>query len=457
MTKSSLKKHYQNNENSNERLLIALGACGGGLFGYTGSILAGALLTMRFGGQTVTIAQQGILTATMLFGIAVGAAVSGLMTQKFGMHKLIAIGAITAFIGIAVCSIAPSLSIFIAARTILGLGLGFTSCLIPIYLGEMTPSSHRGRIVSVNSVMMVVGQLLAAIVNAWLSIVSNWHIMLASAAIPSILLIVFSCCLRETPSFLIGKGKQKQAHDALINIYPSDEADEIYKTLQTSLNSQRYTFDQPWLKRVLIVGIALAFMNQLTGQNMINYYAPTIFSQTLGLSASSSILTSVPVILVSALAAIFGGLGIVDRVDRRIMLIVGLLGTVVGMICIGFCYQFLYLSNLMAWLLIILMMVYLIFVQGMVAPITWLLIAEIFPSRVRAQGVGYANVAMNVMNCFISLIFPTVLSYFGGAVTFWIFAGINIFCLVFAIRFVPETRGKTLAQIEQAWITKSQQ
>ena len=249
--------------------------------------------------------------------------------------------------------------------------------------------------------------------------------------------------------------KQKQAYDALINIYPSDEADEIYKTLQTSLNSQRYTFNQPWLKHVLIVGIALAFMNQLTGQNMINYYAPTIFSQTLGLSASSSILTSVPVILVSALAAIFGGLGIVDSVDRRTMLIVGLLGTVVGMICIGFCYQFLYLSNLMAWLLIILMMVYLIFVQGMVAPITWLLIAEIFPSRVRAQGVGYANVAMNVMNCFISLIFPTVLSYFGGAVTFWIFAGINIFCLVFAIRFVPETRGKTLAQIERAWITKS--
>lgn len=193
-------------------------------------------------------------------------------------------------------------------------------------------------------------------------------------------------------------------------------------------------------------------INQLTGLNIVNYYAPTIFVSTLGFDPSLSILTTVPVILVSALASVIGGLGLIDRFNRRTILAVGLGGTIVFLIGIGVSYLFIESPNgskTAAWIMIAMMMVYVIFVQGLVSPVTWLLLAEIFPASIKSRGMGYSNVAMNLSNFALSLFFPILLNGLGGSGTYLLFTAINIGSLVFALAMVPETRGKSQMQIEQ--------
>ena len=432
-------------------LLVALGALGGGLYGYAGSVLSGALITMRFGGHLLDSGDQGILTAALLLGIAVGAGVAGRLSDTFGAHRIILIGALLTVPGTVGCAFASGLAVFVMFRALIGLGLGFTSCIIPLYLGEMAPPAYRGRIVSVNSVAMVVGQLLSVLIDAILNIVADWRAMLWAVAVPAVLLLIVSTLIRATPRFWQTRGDNDCAIHELAAIEGVDVSSIRLEPLSDSSHEETSFTGARWLRRVLIVGIALAVMNQLTGQNMINYYAPTIFSRTLGFDDSNSVIVSVPVIFVSAVAAVVGGILVIDKVDRRVMLIGGLAGTVLFLTLIGVSYLFIDASPAASWLLIVLMMVYLVFVQGMVAPVTWLLIAEIFPASMKARGAGYANIAMNLTNFVVSLAFPSVLEMCGGTVTFWMFAVVNFVCLVFAHRFVPETRGKSFVQIEQEW------
>lgn len=444
-------------------LMVILGVFGGGLYGYTLTALSGALITMNIGsgeGGLLTTGEQGVITSLLLLGAVIGSFLSGVLNDVLGPRKMILVGAALAVPGTIVCAVSPNLVVLCIGRLVMGLAIGFTSTIIPLYLGEMTSSTKRGRVVSVNSVMIVVFQLLAVSVNAVLNLSgAGWRAMMWAVAVPAVLLLVVSLVIHDSPYYLARHGLDAAAVRELVETRDLEEARAAYESMSDTepaadadRPAKRMSFREPWLRRVLIVGIGVALMNQVGGQNMINYYAPTIFSSTLGFDSSMSIVATVPVIAVSAVAAIVGGLGLIDKIDRRVIMLIGLTGTVVFLVAIGVSYIFVNAnpgSQAAAWVMIVLMMIYLVFVQGMVAPVCWLLLAEIFPSAVRARGVGYANIAMNITNCLLSLVFPILLSLIGGSGTFFLFAAINVGCWIFVKVLVPETRGKSLEQIER--------
>lgn len=446
------------------RLMSCLGICAGGLYGYSLTAISGALVSMNIGsghlGQ-LTAFEQGLVTSSLLISAAIGSYLAGMINDRLGPRRIIMTGAILSIPGAILSALAPNLFLLSLGRIIVGLGIGMTSTIVPIYLGDMTGSKDRGRIVSINSVMIVVWQLLAVCVNALLNqIGAGWRAMLWAVLVPALLLTVVALIIYDSPAYLVRHGLDSQAVRHLTVTHEQTEARDTYAFLvehnrpdrETDKKSTQLSFTTPWLRRILIAGIGIGMINQLTGLNMVNYYAPTIFTSTLGFNPSLSILATVPVILVSALAAVVGGLGLIDRFNRRTILSVGLGGTIFFLTSIGLSYLFIGSSNgsrTAAWIMIALMMFYVVFVQGLVAPVTWLLLAEIFPIMVKSRGMGYANVAMNLTNFTLSLLFPILLSSLGGAGTYLLFALINVGSLIFALVMVPETQGKSLIQIEE--------
>ena len=441
----------------NLQLMASLGVLAGGLYGYTLTVISGALVGMNLGSGSdghLTAGEQGMVTSALLIGAALGSYLAGRLNDRFGPRHIILAGALLAIPGALLSALAPSLPLLELGRLVIGAGIGMTSTIVPIYLADMVGTVERGRVVSVNSVMIVVWQLLAVSVNAIMNQMgAGWRTMLWAVVPPAALLALLACFLHDSPAHLIRRGEEDQAAAFLEATRDEKEARETMQELSQPKSATTASFKAPWLRRVLIVGIGVAMINQLTGLNIVNYYAPTIFTDTLGFDPSLSMVATVPVILVSAIAATIGGLGLIDRFDRRVILAAGLAGTIVFLAAIGICYRFVDApgngSRTAAWIMIGMMMIYVVFVQGLVAPVTWLLLSEIFPQQVKSRGMGYANVAMNLTNFGLSLVFPTLLARLGGTGTYLLFALINVCALAFAWAMVPETRGKGLAQIEQ--------
>ena len=441
----------------NLQLMASLGVLAGGLYGYTLTVISGALVGMNLGSGPdghLTAGEQGMVTSALLIGAALGSYLAGRLNDRFGPRHIILAGALLAIPGALLSALAPSLPLLELGRLVIGAGIGMTSTIVPIYLADMVGTVERGRVVSVNSVMIVVWQLLAVSVNAIMNQMgAGWRTMLWAVVPPAALLALLACFLHDSPAHLIRRGEEDQAAAFLEATRDEKEARETMQELSQPKSATTASFKTPWLRRVLIVGIGVAMINQLTGLNIVNYYAPTIFTDTLGFDPSLSMVATVPVILVSAIAATIGGLGLIDRFDRRVILAAGLAGTIVFLAAIGICYRFVDApgngSRTAAWIMIGMMMIYVVFVQGLVAPVTWLLLSEIFPQQVKSRGMGYANVAMNLTNFGLSLVFPTLLARLGGTGTYLLFALINVCALAFAWAMVPETRGKSLAQIEQ--------
>lgn len=441
----------------NLQLMASLGVLAGGLYGYTLTVISGALVGMNLGSGPdghLTAGEQGMVTSALLIGAALGSYLAGRLNDRFGPRHIILAGALLAIPGALLSALAPSLPLLELGRLVIGAGIGMTSTIVPIYLADMVGTVERGRVVSVNSVMIVVWQLLAVSVNAIMNQMgAGWRTMLWAVMPPAALLALLACFLHDSPAHLIRRGEEDQAAAFLEATRDEKEARETMQELSQPKSATTASFKAPWLRRVLIVGIGVAMINQLTGLNIVNYYAPTIFTDTLGFDPSLSMVATVPIILVSAIAATIGGLGLIDRFDRRVILAAGLAGTIVFLAAIGICYRFVDApgngSRTAAWIMIGMMMIYVVFVQGLVAPVTWLLLSEIFPQQVKSRGMGYANVAMNLTNFGLSLVFPTLLARLGGTGTYLLFALINVCALAFAWAMVPETRGKSLAQIEQ--------
>ncbi|MCX8644917.1 sugar porter family MFS transporter [Bifidobacterium sp. B4081] len=441
----------------NLQLMTSLGVLAGGLYGYTLTVISGTLVGMNLGSGPdghLTAGEQGMVTSALLIGAALGSYLAGRLNDRLGPRLIILTGALLAIPGALLSALAPSLPLLELGRLVIGVGIGMTSTIVPIYLADMVGTVERGRVVSVNSVMIVVWQLLAVSVNAIMNRMgADWRTMLWAVVPPAVLLALLACFLHDSPAHLIRRGEQDQAAAFLEATRDEKEARETMQELSQPKSATTASFKAPWLRRVLIVGIGVAMINQLTGLNIVNYYAPTIFTDTLGFDPSLSMVATVPVILVSAIAATIGGLGLIDRFDRRAILAAGLAGTIVFLAAIGVCYRFVGApgseSRTAAGIMIGMMMIYVVFVQGLVAPVTWLLLSEIFPQEVKSRGMGYANVAMNLTNFGLSLVFPTLLARLGGTGAYLLFALINVCALVFAWVMVPETRGKSLAQIEQ--------
>ncbi|MBE5098726.1 MULTISPECIES: sugar porter family MFS transporter [Priestia] len=450
----------QGNQHSFLRTIILVSTFGGLLFGYDTGVINGALPYMSESDQlNLNSFTQGLVTSALLFGAAFGAVVGGRLADYNGRRKTILYLAILFFVSTIGCTISPNAAVMILCRFLLGLAVGGASVTVPTYLAEMSPAESRGKMVTQNELMIVTGQLLAFTFNA---IIGNmlgenphvWRYMLPIAAIPAVFLFFGMLRVPESPRWLVSKGKNNEALTVLQKIRESkrakSELQEIESAYEQEAKMEKATFKDlttPWVRRVVFLGIGIAVVQQITGVNSIMYYGTEILKDA-GFQTEAALIGNIGNGVISVLAT-FVGIWLLGKVGRRPMLITGLVGTTTALLLIGIFSLVFEGSAALPYIVLALTITFLAFQQGAISPVTWLMLSEIFPLRLRGLGMGVTVFCLWGINFLVGLTFPVLLSSIGLSTTFFVFVVLGIGAILFVKKFLPETKGLTLEELEQ--------
>ncbi|MEH6866567.1 sugar porter family MFS transporter [Priestia megaterium] len=450
----------QGNQHSFLRTIILVSTFGGLLFGYDTGVINGALPYMSESDQlNLNSFTQGLVTSALLFGAAFGAVIGGRLADYNGRRKTILYLAILFFVSTIGCTISPNAAVMILCRFLLGLAVGGASVTVPTYLAEMSPAESRGKMVTQNELMIVTGQLLAFTFNA---IIGNmlgenphvWRYMLPIAAIPAVFLFFGMLRVPESPRWLVSKGKNNEALTVLQKIRESkrakSELQEIESAYEKEAKMEKATFKDlttPWVRRVVFLGIGIAIVQQITGVNSIMYYGTEILKDA-GFQTEAALIGNIGNGVISVLAT-FVGIWLLGKVGRRPMLITGLVGTTTALLLIGIFSLVFEGSAALPYIVLALTITFLAFQQGAISPVTWLMLSEIFPLRLRGLGMGVTVFCLWGINFLVGLTFPVLLASIGLSTTFFVFVVLGIGAILFVKKFLPETKGLTLEELEQ--------
>lgn len=431
--------------------VAVIAALGGLLFGYDTGVISGALLFIQRSFE-LTAGQESTVTAMLLVGAAIGAFLGGRVADTLGRRGTILLGALGFIIGSIWCAFASSAFELGAARTLLGVCIGGVSIVVPMYISEMAPAHVRGRLVSLNSLMIVIGQLVAFLTNSALAASGSWRLMLGLGAVPAVVLLVGMLILPDTPAYLIREGKPGKALAVMRQMHGPDAELDQAAVAEASASAdqraaERAALKTPWVRRTVIIAMLIGVTQQVTGANAIMYFAPTMMNK-VGLSTESSVYTSILIGTASVISCAVG-MSIIDKVGRRRMLIIGLIGCAVSLLVLAPVYGLSKDSAVGSVTSLALMTVFIVFQQAAVSVATWLLISEIVPNEARGLGMGLAGLALWVANWFVAQAFLPMVETVGGAWSFFFFAVTGAIAMVFTLRAVPETSGKTLAEVRE--------
>jgi len=431
-------------------LMIAVAAgLGGLLFGYDTSVISGAILFVRhqFG---LTPVETEVAVSAVLAGAVIGAAVAGYIGDHFGRKPVLIFNAILFGIFAVVTGLANGLPLFLAARFVVGIAVGMTSMLTPLYIAELSPPKIRGALVTLNQLAIVTGIVVAYYVDYLFSGSSNWRAMFISAVIPSVILLVAFLFLPESPRWLVTQGRDDDAFGVLDRVESTDDARRHLGELREVTRADRLRFGDLFRKRfrmALLIGVGLAIFQQITGVNTIIYYTPTILQMAGFKSASSAILATVLVGADNLVMTVISLL-LLDRVGRRPLLLIGIAGMAISLTHLGFMFGASHVSR--TWILIDVLAYLACFAIGL-GPVFWLLISEIYPTTIRGQAMSVASVTIWIFDLAVSVTFLSLVGAVGTRFSFWIYAAACVAAFVFAFRLVPETKGRTLEEIEASW------
>jgi SP family arabinose:H+ symporter-like MFS transporter len=431
-------------------------ALGGLLFGYDTAVIAGVIgyLQKRF---ELSPIMTGWAASSAIWGCAFGAMMAGYLSDRFGRKRVLIVTAILFIISSIGAMVPRNLAEFLTARFIGGLGIGAASMLSPLYISEVAPSRNRGRLVSLYQLAIVVGINLIYFVNmiiasygdeAW-NVETGWRYMLGSGTIPAVLFLVLLFIVPESPRWLVKKGKYDEALDTLEKVNGKEEGNNVLNEIKQSLNQEVGTLSDLFsrrLKPALVIGIVLALFSQITGINAIIYYAPEIF-KSIGFASESALLQTVLIGSINTLFT-FVALWLIDRAGRKTLLQWGVAGMIVCLLAVGLCFHFNFTSG--PWL-VLFILAYIAFFASSLGPIPWVLISEIFPTRTRGIAMSFCTVVLWIGVLAITQFTPVLLQKVGGAYTFWLFMLNAIFLLWFVWKKIPETKQRTLEEIEQSW------
>ncbi|MDL4445074.1 sugar porter family MFS transporter [Klebsiella michiganensis] len=470
MTDHVITESRKTDNDKKIRLITLVSTIGGLCFGYDTGVISGALILMK-NDLGLTPLQEGLVTSFLLFGAAIGSVGGGWLSDRQGRRKNILWVAVIFIFGALGTAVAWDMSSMIIARFILGLAVGCASVTVPIYISELARPAQRERLVTVNELMIVTGQFLAysvnaSIVNFYPDMSHNWRLMLAIPALPGALLWIGMLVMPESPRFFVRKGQIDKAVAVLKTIRRPEEVEQeirdIQQVSQIGINHGRFVDElkRKWVLQLILIGLMIVLATRVTGVNTIMYYAPTVLKAT-GLGDAAAVTGAVANGVVSILATLLGML-LIGRHSRRKMFFTGQIGVTLSLVLIGLSFKLFFhmetvdgVSGLHAnftgasYIILALMLVFLTFMQGWIAPVFWLMLAEIYPLRMRGLGMGFAVFGLWIFDFIIQSIFPILLNSYGGGMTFGFFAATNVIMLILLVKFLPETRGLTLEQIEQ--------
>ncbi len=435
-------------------LAAAFAGLGGLLFGYDTGVISGAELFFKNDFALSTFALE-VIVSGVLAGAAAGALVGGRLADIFGRRTLLILTAVIFAAGAILCAAATSPTMLIVGRIIVGLGIGLSSGTVPVYISEVSPPDARGWTVSLFQLAITLGILLAYVVDYVFSSIQGWRWMFGLAVVPAAIFALGMVFLPESPRWLARRGHHDRARAILSRIRDTSDVDAELREIEGSLahaeeHGNWRDLLSPALRPALIVGIGLAIFQQITGINTVIYYAPLIVQSAGISSASGAILTTAGIGTVNVLMTIVS-MWLIDRIGRRPLLLTGIAGMVVTLGVLGWAFHSASPSGALSWLAVISIMVYVASFAISLGPIFWLLIAEIYPLKVRSSTEGVAATFNWGSNLLVSLTFLTLLGAIGATRTFWLYGVFAIGAWLFSFYLVPETKGHTLEQIEAFW------
>jgi SP family galactose:H+ symporter-like MFS transporter len=430
-------------------LSAAVAALGGLLFGYDIGVISGAILFVK-SAFSLSSAGEEIVVSSVLLGSLAGAGAGGSLSDRFGRRGLLIAAAGVFGAGAIGAALAPNMVSLVIARIVAGMAIGVASFVAPLYISEIAPVAIRGKLVSINQVALTTGIVISYLIDYAFSGAHAWRWMFALAVVPAAVFAGGLLLIPDSPRWLAARGSLDKARKVLERIRSPEQAAVELKDIQRSVAQQKGHWSEllsARLRPAMTIGIGLAIAQQVTGINTIIYYAPTIFRFAGFASASSAILASVGIGAVNVVFTIVA-MYLIDSVGRRPLLLVSLAGMVLGLALLGLAFALPQLGGVLGWIAVASLTIYVgSFAVGL-GPVFWLMLSEIYPLDIRGRAMSVGTLVNWAANLVVALSFLTLTHALGKSATFWLYGAIAIAAWFFAYFLVPETKGKTLEQIE---------
>lgn len=448
----------------------SVAALGGLLFGFDMAVISGAIPFVKDQFNLSAVA-EGWFVSSALLGAILGVAISGELSDRLGRKKSLFGAAILFFTSAIGCALAPSFTILVFARILGGMAVGIASNVVPLYLSEISPANIRGRLVTCYQLAVTLGILIAYLCNyGLLELVpidqseanesllrfvfadQIWRGMFSLEVIPAVLFFIGLFFVPDSPRWLLKQGREKEGKGVLTRINGKTEAEKEVKDIQRTLNQEEGSYKElldPGMRIALLIGILLPLFSQFSGINAIIYYGPRILNDA-GLSINDALVSQI-VVGVAIVLFTFIAIWKVDQMGRRILYLVGTAGATISLFLTGLCF---YVEVNAGILLLISALSFLAFFSFSIGPLKFVIASEIFPNKIRGRALGISILTMWVSDAIVGQLMPVSLSGLGTAGTFWIFAGFCFIAFWVIYYLVPETKGKTLEEIQFMWSGK---
>ena len=439
-------------ENKGKVILISfISALGGLLFGFDTAVISGTI-RMVSDEFVLGVDLEGWYVSSALVGCVAGVALAGIISDILGRKKILLASALFFLISALGCALASTMSSLIAFRLIGGLGIGLASILSPMYIAELSPARLRGRLVALYQLAITIGILSAYLSNAFIIDLypsghgDAWRWMFATETAPALLFFVTLLFIPESPRWLISRNRLEHAKTILRKYLPEEEAELQLQTSHSTRDGRIKMGDlirNKSLLYLLFIGSALAAFSQFSGINAVIYFGPDILKNA-GLTLSDSLGGQVTIGIVNVLFT-FLAIWKIDSWGRKPLLLSGIAGAIITLVLCG---SYFLLNMDQSFLIIVFITAFIACFAFSYGPVTWIIISEIYPTSVRGTAMSIATLSLWIANVLVAQLFPRFKAWSDGG-SFLIFAGITLVAFFFVLRFIPETRNKSLEEIER--------
>ena len=438
-------------------IAAAIAALGGLLFGFDTGIISGALLFIREDLELSSFLQSAVVSA-ILVGTIVGAGGTGPLADRYGRRTMTLVAAAVFIIGAIGSGLAPNVWFLIGSRVVLGVAVGSSTVLVPSYIAEIAPPDIRGTLSALFQLAITIGIVVAYLVNYALAEAEAWRWMLGLGAVPALILGAGMFFLPDSPRWLVSKDRRDEARAVLQRARDSEQEvnDEMADIEEAERQEEAGPGEllKPWVRPMLVVGIGIAMLQQLVGINTIIYYAPTIMEAT-GLDASVSILATLGVGIVNVVFTLLALL-LIDRVGRKPLLLAGLTGIALALAILGFGYLLPGLKGVVSYITFAGLVLYIMSFAASFGVVLWVVLPELFPLKVRGSAMSVCTILHWSSNLVVSLTFLPLIDAVGETAVFWGYGLISIGAFIFVYLLMPETKGRSLEQIQRDFRSESE-